>query len=240
MPRKLVTFINDDTSNDTYVTRYYNACNYNGIKGNYAVMTKHIENGDVSAEKLLSYEDEGFGMLIHAYYQNGAADWNEGITRYSANCRANLARGLRMMRDYGFCNYNYWVTPGGNRDTDMESIARYLGVEYLVSTANRDYNRCENASRYFIRRIAFNPTDEISDKGIEAVKDHIDAFVKDSGNGWLIITTHFNEWKKAGLIWNDTIGYARFNGIVQYVQEKGCNIKTFQEAWSFYKPYCID
>ena len=97
----LVTFIDDDTSNDEYIHRYYENCKHNGITGNYAVITSHIEEGKTSLQNLLNYESDGFGMLVHCYAQNSS--WREEDI---AACSENLEKALTQMDEYGFHNYN--------------------------------------------------------------------------------------------------------------------------------------
>lgn len=241
----MVSVIDDDTTNDTYVTQFHDNCEHMGIVGSYAVMTGRIEDGSTSLSKLLGYEDEGFGMLIHCYHQSGAADWGNPPYRNLDNCRANLAKGLRQMREYGFTNYNLWVTPGGHHDADFEHLARYFGAGCLISTASATYNKITDNNRYWIKRIMLTPSD--SDSGgryaMSVLKGYVDAFTADEKGGWLLINTHYNENGWSGQ-WDATedsdgypVGYSRFNELVQYCKDKGCTFMSTQEAWSYYGPY---
>lgn len=245
MPKKLITIIDDDTPNNTAVQRYHDNCLHNGIKGNYAVITYHLEHGDTDKDLLLSYEDEGFGMLTHCYNQSGYQDWNEGSTRNIDNCRENMAKGVRQMRGFGFTTYNYWATPAGLRDREIERLARYFGFRCMVTGFNADWNHADKASRYFIKRLGYQPDDSDVKFSQQTVKDFIDKFMAHDGDGWLIITTHFDTWDT--LTWDSTldengypIGYERFNDLIQYAKAQGCEFVSFPEGFSFFEPYCID
>lgn len=239
----ILTFIDDDTTNDLYITKYHDSCMHNGIKGNYAVLTQRISSGNTSAEKLLEYADEGFGMLIHAYSQGGEVDWSD-VTNNIDACRGDLARGLRDMRQYGFNNYNYWIVPGGVRSSDRNaqiSLARYFGLNCGISTGSRAWNTENDSDRYYIKRLSFNPTDTVTETQGDIT--HLKAFLQECANtgGWAIVTTHFNEW--GSLAWDETldsngypVGYSRFNELVQYALSLGYECMSFQEAWSYFKP----
>lgn len=238
----IVSFIDDDTSGQDYVEKYYYACKHNGVKGNYAVMTYQL-GVNVQTETLLGYEDEGFGMLTHCYRQSPTITpyWSDdNRTEEVINqCRANLARGLREMREHGFVNYNHFVIPGGHTYPDLVSSARMLGVETAISTANGTWNNFADYDRYFIKRISFEPDDSNPARTMQVTKDLIDSCATE-GVGWLILTTHFNEW--GGVTWDDTldtsgnpIGYSRFNEIVQYALNSGFTPMNYCEAWTYFK-----
>ena len=238
----IISFIDDDTSGQDYVEKYHAACKHNGVKGNYAVMTYHIDR-DVSAETLLGYEDEGFGMLTHCYYQSGSNTpyWSDDnrVESVVNQCRANIARGLREMRNYGFVSYNHFVVPGGHTYPDIFEMSRQLGFETAISTANRTWNTFADYDRTFIKRVSFEKDDSNSSRTMQATKDIIDACVSD-GCGWLILTTHFNEW--GSIAWDETldangnpVGYSRFNEIVQYAINAGMTPMNYCEAWSHFK-----
>lgn len=241
----IVTFIDDDTTNDTYVTRYHDACCHNGVKGNYAVITKAIEDSNTTLTKLLQYEDEGFGMLVHCYQQSGVSEW--GISNrteaQTTVCCANLAKGMRQMHEHGFLNFNHWVSPGGRHESDLIAISEQLGLDCLMTIGDTTANDMAGYDARHIKRCSFwyddNYTAYNSMAGIKAI---IDATVANPDGGWLIIATHFNDgWPT--LTWDDTedangypVGYARFNEMVQYALNAGLIPMSFGEAWSYYKP----
>lgn len=247
----LVSFVDDDTSGYEYVRKYREACRHNGVFGNYAVLTRYSEDdysgsgwtGPEMRARLLSYEDDGFGMLIHAWRQSSDDPWQSMGSDEAkiAQCRAVLLKGLREMRQFGFANYNYWVTPYGVRGSGPRRIAAEAGVNCLISTNNGRHNSMQDFQNTFIKRVALYKDDTRPNgvaNAMEDVKAAIDAAAFD-GAGWLIITTHFNEW--GSLIWDSTldsngyeIGYARFNEMVQYALDAGLTPMTVPRAWTYY------
>ena len=240
----LVSFVDDDTSGLTYVQKYHDACRHNGVFGNFAVLTTFSENSDTMKNTLLGYEDEGFGTLIHAYRQSSDDPWQSmgsNETRI-AQCRAVLAKGLRQMREFGFANYNFWVTPYGVHSSAAVRIAKDLGVECLISTNNQRHNDMQAFDRYFIKRVALRQ-DDTGDPNLHNTMADVKAAIDtcaSAGAGWIIITTHFNEW--GDLSWDTTldenefpIGYERFNEVVQYALASGLTPVTVPEGWAQFK-----
>lgn len=254
----LISFVDDDTARTQDVQRYHHMCVRNGIVGNFAVVTNYLngENPLTDPNELLSYQDDGFGCLIHAWRQNSNQDptspdfHNYFVPQYRDidKCRANELRGLRDMQDFKFNNYRLWITPNGVYDDEIRDLARFLGMKCLFSFAPADNNYTYNAfadpiDRYHIYRTAFSNT-ESNKAGTEAVKAQIDALMDDANGGWLIITTHFNEWRE--LTWDTTtddkgeIGYSRFNVLAQYAVESGAKIVSLQEGISYIEPMMIN
>ena len=240
----IFSIVDDDTSSDELVTKFHDACCHNGVKGNYAVITKTMETGTTSSALLIGYEDEGFGTLIHCYQQAGASEWTDTPRTDTATnaCRANLAKGMRQMQELGFVNYNYWITPGGHHEKDLVEISKQLGIKCLISTNNNRHNSMQDLDRWYIKRISLKSDDNgIHENSMAGVKEFIDATVS-AGGGWLIITTHFNDgW--SDLVWDSTldakgypIGYARFNEMAQYAISKGMIPMSIPQAWEYYAP----
>lgn len=252
----IVSFVDDDTSGAEEIKRYHDACLHNGVLGNYAVITEHFskdtlcEGVNNRKEELLKYQNEGFGMCIHAFkqsYGHGvSSEWTRvPRTREDINlCRENLIRGMNEMEQAGFVNYKYWITPGGHREAELATIAKQLGLKCLISTNSGRENSLQDCDKWHIKRVSLGASDESGDS-IKTIQKYIDNLV-DEGGGWLIITTHFNDgWKKmiGKDAWNETldengypIGYARFNEIVQYAIDKGMVPMTVPEAWMHYEP----
>lgn len=242
----IFSVVDDDISNDNFVTKFHDACCHNGIVGNYAVITKNIESGATTLSKLLDYEDEGFGMLIHCYQQvyvpSESSPWRPEVRtkEQTDECRANLARGLRDMRSMGFVNYKHWITPGGRISKDLQDMAKLFGLKSVASIGNGRHNTMQDTDKYFIKRVSFHPTDDTAAGSIAGMKDFIDKTVADGLGGWLIITTHFNEW--GSLTWDSTldangypVGYERFNEVMQYAINAGLVPMSYQEAWAQYE-----
>ena len=237
----IISFVDDDASSTTYVERYYNSCKRNGINGNYAVITNKLDNGETDPDLLLSYEDDGMGMLIHCSEQSYslAPEW---MDRDYDGCRKNLYKGMRAMQEKGFVNFRYWVMPYGYVNDDFKRIATDAGMKCMISSANLNYNNMGDADRYFIKRFSLDPVDTEGGKGkLAAIKTAIDE-MQNLPSCWLIITTHFNEWGSS-VTWDATVdetgypvGYERMNEIIQYAKASGAAVLTVPEAWRFYEP----
>jgi len=239
----LISFVDDDSTNDLYVSRYYQNCMHNGVVGNYAVLTKQIEDGYTSLDRLIDYENHGFGMLIHCYNQAGdATNYFLPEHRNLQLCRENLATGMRQMQENGFINFNYWVTPYGVHDAEMVKLACEMGMKCLSSYDDVDPNKPFDANRYQIKRISLFQNDDAYRNSLQGVKDIIYRHAHDPAGGWLIVTTHFNSWD--GLTYDTTldsngyeVGYSRFNEMVQYALTNGCIPVSFAEGFSYIEPY---
>ena len=233
-----VSFVDDDAWTDDLMLKYYNACMHNGIKGNFAVITGRVQDGFVTSSKYLDYEDKGFGMLIHCWEQT--QDF-EPKTRNIDNCRSNMLKAMRQMREYGLVNYKYWIAPGGHVEDDIRELAKFIGVKCLVSTMQTTYNKSTDGDRFFIKRVG-------GDHGLtDELKSYIDKFVSDENGGWLVITTHFNSDYWHNQTWNDTldsnsfpIGYDEFNKMVKYVLDSKCEVLSFPIAFENMKPTFIN
>ena len=217
----VVTFVDDDTTNTTFVSRYRNICNGNGIKGTFAVQSHELEWQSDLVTMLQEYEEEGHDMIFHCYTQDPA--YKNDSDRNLVIVEQNIVKGLRLMRQYQFVNYNYWITPYGVYDKDIVNLAKKYGFKCIASTANNLVNTPSELDRYFIKRCALNQNDETTT--IQSVKDRIDEL---KNGDWLVITTHFNTW-------DVDIGYDRFAEIVGHARNKGCQFKTFSEAYANYE-----
>lgn len=231
-----VTFIDDDTVTFDAVKRYHDIFAAKGVKGCYAVVTDYLgESRDPNGELknlLLGYEEEGFGMLFHAKWQD--TFYMEGANRNIALAEADYCKGMRKMREIGFVDYNYWVSPYGVMDEEIASMCKRHGANCLMSTYNNTFIQSngmngngESVERYAIPRCSLGYGDaEYPNFTLADLKAQIDRCVQ--ANGWLIVTTHVAQW-------NDSYGTApdeRLGELIDYIKNKGCAIKTFAEAYA--------
>ena len=168
-------------------------------------------------------------MLYHCYSQTEAAYFQQN-TRDLALCEENYCKGVRQMRQFGFTNYDYWVSPFGVNDREMQDMCRRHGAKCLISTYNNTFIRANGmtgsgvAERYNIPRCSLGHNDErYPNFPISNLKAQIDACA--SSNGWLVITTHVNEWGST------TQGDDRLREIIQYAKDHGFAFKSFAEAF---------
>ena len=237
----IFSVVDDDTTSTEFVRKFYQNCKHNGIQGDYAVVTKQLDDGLTSADNLLQYEQDGFGMLTHCYYQNGSQTpwWSSDANNYADKIN-DIAKCLRSMREYGFINYMYWIAPSGLHNGTMQKISRQVGFRCIAGAGFNNHNYL-NIDRYYIQRISLGENDE-GDNSVDGVKTKIDACISE-GCGWIIIMTHFNEWENSSNTWDSTldangyeVGYSRFNEVVQYALSKGMRNVTFAEGFSYIEP----
>lgn len=222
--KPIFTVIDDDTSTLEFVQRYHDLCTSLGIKGNFAVITSHTEESEALKAKLLKYEEEGFGMLYHCYSQTKIWSWTSAFDLSA--CEQNYVKGKRLYKQAGFVSGDkFFIAPFGNNRQTVQDMVKRHGGEVLLSTDNNIIVGYDGAtSRYNIPRCSLgHNADRYPNFTIEQLKAKIDEAYDE--NGWIIITTHVNEWGDA------TEGEERFTEVVNYALRKGMDCKTFAEAY---------
>lgn len=231
----MVSFIDDDTTNKTFVQRYHDIFAEKGQLGGYAVETVNLDNGASEGlpELLLDYEQEGFACLYHCYHQAGDSTryWIKGHPDYNKTLiNENFMRGLRSIREYGFSNYKYWVTPYGVNDKYIVDLAKNHGMQCLLNcpTGKREQHGFVtpygNVSRWNIPRVIFGNYTGNDDKIHESLQN------AKAVNGWVIIVSHVNSWGSAV----DEMG-TRLSNLVQYCIDEGIEIVPFPVGFEEYR-----
>lgn len=217
--------IDDDTSGLGYVTKFHDKCVENGITGNYAVITKYLDQSQTLADTLLGYEDEGFGMLYHCQEQLEIYRDTSSPNRDMAAAEVNFCTGLRKMRTYGFLDYNYWIIPYGTLDDEMRALAQRHGMQCCFSAANSSYvTTTKRVDRWSIPRMGLVDTDT-SVTNVKALMDECYA-----AHGMFYLMTHFNSG------WDITGDMDRFDEVIQYAKNLGYNFVTVPEAMRYWMP----
>lgn len=235
--KALISFIDDDTNSVALVQRYHDCFTPYGVPGNYAVMTYHLNESEAGTTQsglvdlLKTYEEEGFGCLYHCYYQSGDETryWEHGNVAYDeALIKANFMRGLREIKNYDFCTYDYWVTPYGVNDDFIQSLARTHGMKCLFSisssaglTQNSYVHTEGNVSRWDIPRISLSRS-----SNVDRAHTLVDG-VAETG-GWLIFVTHANAWGGA----SDPSVDNKVKDMIEYCLEKNCEIVSVPDAFA--------
>lgn len=222
--KPIFTVIDDDTSTLEFVQRYHDLCTSLGIKGNFAVITSHTEESEALTAKLLEYEEEGFGMLYHCYSQTNIWSWTSAFNLSA--CEQNYVKGKRLYKQAGFVSGDkFFIAPFGNNRQTVQDMVKRHGSEVLLSTDNNIIVGYDGTtSRYNIPRCSLgHNADRYPNFTIEQLKAKIDEAYDE--NGWIIITTHVNEWGTT------TDGEQRFSEVVNYAKNKGLECKTFAEAY---------
>ena len=246
---KYISFIDDDTTNDTYVSRYYNACRHNGVRGSYAVVTKHYLDGQNDINLLKTAMYNGFNMCLHCNLQTADLRPDNPNTFDEVSAMENYITGINAFRTLGLVNpQNIWIIPYGTKNAKTQEMGKNLGFEIAFTTDGNTYNKPYDNNRYTMHRTGLSSSGDVtndqdaSELGTMArCKARVDELSEDSNGGWLIITTHFNEWDDmtydATLDENGfEIGYSRFNEFVQYALSKGLTPISMAEGAAIFKP----
>lgn len=231
----MVSFIDDDTTNKTFVQRYHDIFAEKGQLGGYAVETVNLDNGASEGlpELLLDYEQEGFACLYHCYHQAGDSTryWIKGHPDYNKTLiNENFMRGLRSIREYGFSNYKYWVTPYGVNDKYIVDLAKNHGMQCLLNcpSGGREQHGLVtpygNVSRWNIPRVIFGNYNGNDDRIHEVLQN------AKLVNGWAIIVSHVNSWGSAV----EEMG-TRLSNLVQYCIDEGIEIVPFPVGFEEYR-----
>lgn len=243
-----VSFIDDDTSTDDLVTKFYQNCKHNGIVGSFAVCTKQYTDNTSTISQLLGYEYDGFNLIPHCreqktYLQPSSADYD------IVKARENYFQCLRDFATLGIKNsQNLWVIPYGSQDQETADLAKDLGFDMAFTTYGAANNYLTYNNKYGMHRCGLSPSNEVTDDtsasatgSMAKCKARIDELVASETGGWAIFTTHFNTWQNE--TWDATLdsngyakGYARFNELVQYAKSKGCEIVSMAKGAAYMKP----
>lgn len=248
-PPRFFSIIDDDTSSDDLVTKFYQACKHNGITGSYAVITGRYASGTNSISLLKSYVNDGFGTLLHC------ADQQQYLNTSSATfdrVRAieNYMQAIDDFKTLGLVNsQNAIVMPYGNYDNEAKGIAKDMGFDLAFSTRFTRCNSVYEYDRYGLYRCGLSASADVSDdtdvtvRGTMATcKARIDELATSVDGGWLVLVTHFNTWQNE--TWDSTldsngypVGYSRFNTLVEYAKNAGLVPISMMQGMSFIKPF---
>lgn len=239
----MISFIDDDTTSCKYVKDYHDIFEGTGVCGTYAVMTRRMTDGGTDPEDssyhyryddegellelLKTYEMEGFGMVLHCYWQNDTHESTRYFnlaTRDIQKCRENILRGLREYRELGFQNADLWVTPYGVQDTEIQNLAKELGLECLISMSNNTIISGDYRNRWCIPRYSISTTSEQ-----DYLKEQMRTAVEKGG--WINIVTHANSWKSADY----EMMKNKVREIIAYAKEIGLEIGTFGKCYNEWK-----
>lgn len=239
----MISFIDDDTTSCKYVKDYHDIFEGTGVCGTYAVMTRRMTDGGTDPEDssyhyryddegellelLKTYEMEGFGMVLHCYWQNDTHESTRYFnlaTRDIQKCRENMLRGLREYRELGFQNADLWVTPYGVQDTEMQNLAKELGLECLISMSNNTIISEDYRNRWCIPRYSISTT---SDQ--DYLKEQMRTAVEKGG--WINIVTYVNSWTSGDY----EMMKNKVREIIAYAKEIGLEIGTFGKCYNEWK-----
>ena len=215
----MITFIDDDTMSIAHVTTFHDVMVDNGITGTFATITEKLsQSQNVGLTELLkSYEEEGFHVAYHCksqqkYYED---DFDAALAQQ------DFVQGLRAIKEAGFIDPMFWVTPYGVSAKWFKDLAQRWGMNCLVSIGQKDCNRNDGTQgRFGVNRFSLQPTD-VPACTLQDIYDAIDQAAEIGG--WVVVGTHVYVEG-----WNND--YTRINNIVSYARTKGLEFCTLNEA----------
>ena len=247
-PPKYISFIDDDTSSDDLVTKFYQACKHNGVTGSYAVITGKYTTETNDIDLLKSYVNDGFGTILHCSDQQQYLNTSDAAFD-RVRAIANYMQAIADFKTLGLVNpQNAIVMPYGNSSDEAKGIAKDLGFDLAFSTRFTRCNSVYEYDRYGLYRCNLQASADVTDDTDATVsgtmatcKARIDELAASVDGGWLVIVTHFNTWQSE--TWDSTldsngypIGYSRFNSLVDYAKNAGLVPISMMQGMSFIKP----
>ena len=141
--------------------------------------------------------------------------------RDMTQAEANFVAGLEKMEQFGFSDYLYWVSPYGVFDPEMQELAKKYGMECLVSYNKNAFITEGNCDRFNIPRYSLSAS---GDTTLPKIMEAINACCL--ANGWIIVTTHVNEWGGQVDEMSQTL-----SDLIQYALDSGMEVVSFAEGY---------
>lgn len=225
--KPICCIIDDDSPSADAMETFATVMENNGVQGTIACLTAIMNSHQDLKSKLLELERRGHQIVLHGYTQNEAYKTavNIGDENYKI-AEDDFVHGLHDLISAGFVNCKFWVTPYGVSQKCLQQLARKWGMECLVTTAKKEFNRTDGKfSRYEIQRSGLNA----ADTGALSQAELIELADKCAAeNGWLLVNTHITDgWNK---------DFTRINEFISHCKEKGFEFMTLGEAWRVRKP----
>ena len=208
----LVTWIDDDTS-ITSIPNVKSICDTLKIKATFGCITDRLDSVPGLKDLLLSYQDEGHHITTHS--AGHGYIWYSSRAEYNVDaCEIDLIKSLKILRQYGFLESDYIVTPAGSYTPELQRMCKKW-TKGLIR-ADGGANHLYNGGRYGIKRVFINK----SLHDLAYYKTLIDdAF---TNGDWIIFGTHSNisgEWDSQLV-----------TDVFSYVASKGIDVMTLNQA----------
>ena len=217
-PQRIITWIDDDASDDTCITKCHDLADQLGIKMTYAVITGLLT--DERIDLLKRYQSEGFHIACHSHSHKKWYSDSDGTTQFTiSEIESDLIRSLSILAENGFIDSDYFVYPGSSAYVPgvRELIRKWCksgtnsagGVEYAWGHGRYF------TSRYFINR---------QDGNASYYKGLLDNAKDISKAPWMCFGTHcaFDTWD-TNLV----------REVLQYAKDTGWTFMTLNEAMKY-------
>ena len=230
-PKKIITWIDDDTGSDAYVATVKSICDTLGIKCTFATITDRWNTQwSASVATLQQLQKEGFHITTHS---GNHKRWytNDGdLPIFTAQeLETDLVESLEALNSNGFLDYDCLVYPGSSairQDVDVVSIVKkWCSCGVLPNGSNYNVNfKTYGQGKYKINRIFFDK----SSKTTQYYKDLLDSF---TGEAWVLFGSHSNNSTQ----FDETM----ITDVLQYALNNGWEIMTLNEAIKYRNKYYI-
>lgn len=225
--KPICCIIDDDSPSAEDMETFAALMETNGVPGTIACLTSVMKAHQDLKPKLQELERRGHQIVLHGYTQNEA--YKTAATIGDENYKIaedDFVHGLQDLISDGFVDCKFWVTPYGVSQKCLQQLARKWGMECLITTAKKEFNRTDGKfSRYEIQRSGLNAADTgaLTQAELIALADECAA-----ENGWLLINTHITDG------WNGD--FTRISDFISHCKEKGFEFMTLGDAWRIRKP----
>ena len=225
--KPICCIIDDDSPSADDMETFAALMENNGVQGTIACLTSVMNSHQNLKSKLLELERRGHQIVLHGYTQNEAYKTavNIGDENYKI-AEDDFVHGLQDLISAGFVDCKFWVTPYGVSQKCLQQLARKWGMECLITTAKKEFNRTDGKfSRYEIQRSGLNAADTGALSQAELIELADKCAME---NGWLLVNTHITDgWDK---------DFTRINEFIFHCKEKGFEFMTLGDAWRVRKP----
>lgn len=215
-PKKILTWIDDDTVNIDSINRVKSICESVGVRCTFATITGNWTDDIVQALK--NAQDDGYhvtthGHSSHTFWRTEAENLLDG----------DLAKSIRLLSENGFVDSDMFVYAGSTidrTDVDIKKIAKKwcrCGIKDYVSGGGKYWTKY-GQGRYLINRRFF---DKSVNADVSYYTNQLDVFSV-SDNPWFVFGSHSNQ--------SDQFDSDLVTEVLQYAVNNGWEVMTLNEA----------
>ena len=216
--RPVLTWIDDDTANGLFENAY-NIAKDLDIKMTFAAITDWLTQDSIKT--LLLYQNEGFQIVSHSATHDNKNIWGsnyEGTAVYDETlAEEDLKKSLSTLKELGFKNYDYFVTPGAVEFAEVRELTKKYCKAMIEAQFTSNIN-LEPVDPYDIHREFISVTEHAD---AEYYKQLIDKACEE--NAWLIFGTHSGIPEQ----WDEDL----IREVLQYAIDKGMAVETLDEGF---------
>ena len=232
-PKKILTWIDDDTSGTGSIQAVIDICQTLGIRCTFASITGNLTSAVI--ELLKTAQNSGFHVCSHGHSSHST--WRtSGLDVLDGD----LALSISTLQENGFLDSNMIVYPGSvvtRSDIDITTIARkwcMCGVQDFVS--KRKYFNGYGSGRYLINRKFIPKWTSNSGTYTEHTAEEYEAFLdalSENEAPWVVFGTHSSHTTGDHPEFDATL----VTDVFTYALNNGWTIMTLNEAFKYRERY---